>query len=140
MKSILTIFKVLIILFWFGFFATIASFIFFGDQITAFLYTIPLLVQIKEVFGITRDTLETIVVFVIIVMLPFTILIFSLGSRLRSYKKKEKISKVKPIVEAKPLVSTVATPTITKPIPVKEIKKVELDYYELGLTGIKIKK
>ena len=147
MKSILTFFKVMVILFWIGFFMTIGAFIFFGDQIIAFFYTIPLLVQIKETFGITRDTLETLIVFLIVIMLPITLMIFSLSSRMSAHKKESK-SIGAPIVQAKPLVSQPVpvqavgkTKKEKKAKPVKETKvKVEKDYYELGLTGIRIKK
>jgi len=127
----------MIILFWIGFVAAITSFVFFGDEIIAFAYTIPFLVEIKETFGLTIESLESLLVLSIIVMGPISIAIFSLSKKLNQIEKPEPVVEVAPVAVAQvKKEKAVKTKTETKQKePVQQSP-----YYEVGLTGIKLKR
>lgn len=160
MKSLLITFKVFIVLFWLALFATFAGFVFFGDQIIAFLYGIPFLVEIREYLGLTRDSLKSFAIFVLLIMVPFTITVLIISAR---YNKRmegktqqtkkvvtvpdstrqslEKAAKTRPL-KAKKERKKVTLPTIKLP-KIKKVKSVE-EVVEtktgtIGLTGLQIK-
>lgn len=134
MKSLLTTFKVLIVLFWLGLFTVFAGFVFFGDQIIAFLYSIPVLVQIKDYLGLTRDSLESFAIFVLMIMIPFTIIVFLVSSR---YTKRiaGKTKKPKKIVTGPPPTrESLKQAAKTRPLKAKKERK------KLNLPSIKLPK
>jgi len=140
MKTILNLFKILTIIFWVIFIFTLAAFILFGDQIIAYLHSFYILVKIKEMFEITIDTIETIVILMFLIMIPFTFIIFKLNSSVNAYKKADKPIDTVKAAPTSNIVSSIPKIEPQAKTVKKEDKKLTLDYYEIGLTGIKMKK
>jgi hypothetical protein len=163
MRSLLVAFKVFAILFWLFLFAIFTGFIFFGDEIITFLYGIPLIVEIEEYLGLTKDNVESFAIFLMAVMMPFTIAVFLISKRFNKRQKNE-IRKTKKVITvpkpgrqqmlknagAKPLKvkkerKKVNIPSVKKPkSKVEEKKPVEVEIKQIktktiGLTGLQIK-
>jgi len=154
MKSILNILKVLIIMFWVGLMLGFGGFVFFGDEIKEFLYSIfPSLDAFIEYMGFTQDTLESFMVFSAIIMIPVTILVFKVSARYSKTKVAPKrvpntvARPTKAIAPKKAKVAKVPKAKIIKPKAVKKVKEPKVKVVSrkistegIGLTGLIINK
>ena len=161
MRSVFIFFKVMVIMFWLFIFLSFGLFVFFGEPIRAFLNTIPLIVSIKEYFELDMTNVESFVIFLMIIMIPITLIVFRVSKRFAREEKKvisvqvpsgalinngkttptaKNKTKKKPIfsfLKSKPK----AAVTSKQETPTKQIadKPVKTSGKTIGLTGLQIK-
>ena len=161
MRSVFIFFKVMVIMFWMFIFLSFGLFVFFGEPIRAFLNTIPLIVSIKEYFELDMTNIESFVIFLMIIMIPITLIVFKVSKRF-TRKEKKVISmqvpsgalinngKTSPTVKNKAKKKSVFSLLKSKPkesakpkqeTPTKQIvdKPVKISGKTIGLTGLQIK-
>jgi amino acid permease len=137
------------------------GFIFFGGQIINFLYKIPALIEIKEYLNLTKDSLESFTIFLILIMLPITIIVFLISARFnRGTKSKTKKAitvpksrrnevlknaNPKPLLKVNKEKKKSSSPSIKKSkdnTPKEKLIKTETKQNKIraiGLTGLQIK-
>jgi hypothetical protein len=140
MKSTLKTFSIILII---GWLFVIGTFILVGF-FTSTLLGIPFLVAIKDFLGLTRDSLENLLVTMVIILVPLTILVFKMDQSYNVFgmEKKVKVSKSKLPVEEKKAEIKKDIPKVTATAhKVTEVKPQELEvkYVEIGLTKLKLK-
>ena len=133
MKSTLKTLSIILIVAW-AF--VIGTFVLVGF-FTPTLLGIPFLVSLKDFFGLTRDSLEDLLVVAVVVLVPLTVLVFKMDQSYNVFglEKKVKIAKSKLPVEEK------AVETKKVSTPKTEVKPQEpvVKYVEIGLTKLKLK-
>jgi hypothetical protein len=75
-------------------FLSFAGYVFFGEQIAAISDSIPIIYNFKEYMGLTSDNMESFIIFMLIIMVPLTVVTVKASKGLTSAPKRSSRSKI----------------------------------------------